>query len=95
MTVGRESERGRDALRDRTLNSKEQNIVQRVFLRLVSPADSGEYTRRRAAFTALPPEGADLVDKLADARYSMADSLARSGPLRCNYPALLLQHWHW
>jgi hypothetical protein len=50
------------------LSPAEQSILQRVFLRLVSPADSGEDTRRRAAFTELPLEAIDLVDKLAKER---------------------------
>jgi TIR domain len=50
------------------LSPREQSILQRVFLRLVSLADSGEDTRRRAAFTELPLEAIDLVDKLAKER---------------------------
>jgi hypothetical protein len=50
------------------LSPAERNILQRVFLRLVSPADGGEDTRRRAAFTELPLEAIDLVDKLAKER---------------------------
>src|SRR6516164_11643320 len=43
------------------LSSAEQKILQRVFLRIVRPSESGLDTRRRAAFTELPPEGTDLV----------------------------------
>jgi WD40 repeat protein len=50
------------------LSPAERNILQRVFLRLVSPADGGEDTRRRAAFTELPLGAIDLVDKLAKER---------------------------
>ena len=50
------------------LSPAERSILQRVFLRLVSPADGGEDTRRRAAFTELPLEAIDLVDKLAKER---------------------------
>jgi WD40 repeat protein len=50
------------------LSPTEQSILQRVFLRLVSPADSGQDTRRRAAFTELPLGAIDLVDKLAKER---------------------------
>jgi tetratricopeptide (TPR) repeat protein len=50
------------------LSPAERNILQRVFLRLVSPADGGQETRRRAAFKELPLEAIDLVDKLAKER---------------------------
>jgi hypothetical protein len=52
----------------KNLSSAEQKILQRVFLRLVRPAESGLDTRRRAAFTELPPEGVKFVLKLADER---------------------------
>ena len=45
------------------LSSAEQTILQRVFLRIVRPAKDGLDTRRRAAFTELPPEAIDLVTK--------------------------------
>ena len=50
------------------LSSAEQKILQRVFLRIVRPSESGVDTRRRAAFTELPPEGEELVVKLANER---------------------------
>ena len=51
------------------LSSGEQKILQRIFLRIVRPsAESGLDTRRRAAFTELPPEGNDLVVKLTKER---------------------------
>jgi WD40 repeat protein len=51
-----------------SLSSAEQIVLQRVFLRIVRPSESGLDTRRRAAFTELPPEGAELVLKLANER---------------------------
>jgi hypothetical protein len=50
------------------LSSAEQTILQRVFLRIVRPARDGLDTRRRAAFTELPPEAIDLVTKLTNER---------------------------
>jgi hypothetical protein len=50
------------------LSSAEQKTLQRVFLRIVRPAESGLDTRRRAAFTELPPKGEELVAKLANER---------------------------
>jgi hypothetical protein len=50
------------------LSSAEQKILQRVFLRIVRPSEGGLDTPRRAAFTELPPEGAELVVKLANER---------------------------
>src|SRR5271165_1849439 len=50
------------------LSSADQKILQRVFLRIVRPSESGEDTRRRAAFTELPPEALDLVINLANER---------------------------
>jgi energy-coupling factor transporter ATP-binding protein EcfA2 len=50
------------------LSSAEQKTLQRVFLRIVRPSESGPDTRRRAAFVELPPEGANLVRKLAEER---------------------------
>jgi WD40 repeat protein len=50
------------------LSSAEQKILQRVFLRIVRPSESGLDTRRRAALSELPPEGAELIVKLANER---------------------------
>jgi len=50
------------------LSSAEQTILQRIFLRIVRPAKDGLDTRRRAAFIELPPEGVELVLKLANER---------------------------
>src|SRR5215469_12397760 len=50
------------------LSLAEQKTLQRVFLRIVRPSESGLDTRRRAAFTELPPEGVELVLKLANER---------------------------
>jgi energy-coupling factor transporter ATP-binding protein EcfA2 len=58
------------------LSSAEQKILQRVFLRIVRPSESGEDTRRRAAFTELPPEGAELVVKLAKERLLVTNQSA-------------------
>ena len=58
------------------LSSAEQNILQRVFLRIVRPSESGEDTRRRAAFSELPPEGTELVVKLANERLLVTNQSA-------------------
>jgi tetratricopeptide (TPR) repeat protein len=58
------------------LSSAEQTILQRVFLRIVRPAKDGLDTRRRAAFTELPPEGAELVLKLANERLLVTNQSA-------------------
>jgi hypothetical protein len=59
------------------LSSAEQNILQRIFLRIVRPsAESGLDTRRRAAFTELPPEGKELVVKLTDERLLVTNQSA-------------------
>ena len=50
------------------LSPAEQKTLQRVFLRIVRPSEGGLDTRRRAAFAELPPEGVDLVVKLANER---------------------------
>jgi WD40 repeat protein len=50
------------------LSAAEQKVLQRIFLRIVRPSESGLDTRRRAAFTELPPEGMGLVVKLANER---------------------------
>jgi hypothetical protein len=60
----------------RGLSPVEQKILQRVFLRIVRPSESGEDTRRRAAFTELPPEGAELVVKLANERLLVTNQSA-------------------
>jgi hypothetical protein len=52
----------------KSLSSAEQTILQRIFLRIVRPAKDGLDTRRRAAFAEFPPEGAELVLKLANER---------------------------
>jgi TIR domain/AAA ATPase domain len=58
------------------LSLAKQKILQRVFLRIVRPSESGLDTRRRAAFTELPPEGADLVVKLANERLLVTNQSA-------------------
>jgi hypothetical protein len=58
------------------LSSAEQTILQRVFLRIVRPAKGGLDTRRRAAFTELPPEGAELILKLANERLLVTNQSA-------------------
>jgi hypothetical protein len=59
------------------LSSAEQKILQRIFLRIVRPsAESGLDTRRRAAFTELPPEGKELVVKLTDERLLVTNQSA-------------------
>jgi type II secretory pathway predicted ATPase ExeA len=58
------------------LSSAEQIVLQRVFLRIVRPSESGLDTRRRAAFTELPPEGAELVVKLANERLLVTNQSA-------------------
>jgi tetratricopeptide (TPR) repeat protein/Cdc6-like AAA superfamily ATPase len=50
------------------LSLAEQTILRRVFLRIVRPSESGLDTRRRAAFTELPPEATELVLKLSEER---------------------------
>jgi energy-coupling factor transporter ATP-binding protein EcfA2 len=51
-----------------SLSPTNQKILQRVFLRIVRPSESGLDTRRRAAFSELPAEGEGLVVKLANDR---------------------------
>jgi hypothetical protein len=58
------------------LSPAEQKILQRVFLRIVRPSESGVDTRRRASFTELPPEGAEIVVKLANERLLVTDQSA-------------------
>jgi len=58
------------------LSSAEQKILQRIFLRIVRPsAESGVDTRRRATFSELPPEGAELVFKLANERLLVTNKM--------------------
>jgi hypothetical protein len=52
----------------RDLSSADRKIFQRIFLRIVRPLESGLDTRRRATFSELPPEGPELVFKLANER---------------------------
>ena len=58
------------------LSSAEQKTLQRVFLRIVRPSENGLDTRRRAAFSELPPEGAELVVKLAKERLLVTNQSA-------------------
>ena len=58
------------------LSSAEQKILQRIFLRIVRPSEGGLDTRRRAAFTELPPEGAELVVRLANERLLVTNQSA-------------------
>ena len=58
------------------LSSAEQKILQRVFLRIVRPSESGLDTRRRAAFAELPLEGAEVVSKLVNERLLVTNQSA-------------------
>jgi hypothetical protein len=58
------------------LSPAEQKILQRVFLRIVRPSQNGLDTGRRASFTELPPEGAEIVVKLANERLLVTDQSA-------------------
>jgi energy-coupling factor transporter ATP-binding protein EcfA2 len=60
------------------LSLSDQKILQRVFLRIVRPSESGENTRRRAVFAELPAEGIDLVAKLANERLLVTNKCAIS-----------------
>jgi hypothetical protein len=60
------------------LSPTERKVLKRVFLRIVRPAKDGLDTRRRAAFTELPPEGAELVLKLANERLLVTNQSAIS-----------------
>ena len=61
------------------LSSAERKILQRVFLRIVRPAEGGQDTRRRAAFAELPIESLDLVIKMANERLLVTNRSA-GGP---------------
>ena len=71
------------------LSSAEQKILQRVFLRIVRPSESGLDTRRRAAFTELPPEGAELVVKLANERLLVTNQSASGQTVEVAHEALI------
>jgi hypothetical protein len=58
------------------LSPVDRKVLQRVFLRIVRPSESGEDTRRRAAFSELPPEGKELVGKLTDERLLVTNQSA-------------------
>src|SRR5271165_4416534 len=71
------------------LSSAEQKILQRVFRRIVRPSESGLDTRRRAAFTELPPEGAELVVKLANERLLVTNQSASGQTVEVAHEALI------
>jgi tetratricopeptide (TPR) repeat protein/energy-coupling factor transporter ATP-binding protein EcfA2 len=52
----------------RGLSLAEQKTLQRVFLRIVRPSETGPDTRRRATLPELPSQGAELVCKLVNER---------------------------
>ena len=58
------------------LSPVEQKILQRVFLRIVHPSESGENTRRRTPFDELPAGGVELVAKLTNQRLLVTNQLA-------------------
>jgi len=58
------------------LSSTEQKTLERVFLRIVLPSQSGLDIGTRAAFSELPPEAAELVAKLAKERLLVANRSA-------------------
>jgi WD40 repeat protein len=60
----------------KALSSAEQKTLRRVFLRIVRPTENGLDTRRRAAFSELPPEAEELVVKLAKERLLVTDQSA-------------------
>jgi tetratricopeptide (TPR) repeat protein len=73
----------------RDLSLPEQKILQRVFLRIVRPSESGLDTRRRAAFTELPPESVDLVIKLANERLLVTNQSASAQTVEVAHEALI------
>jgi hypothetical protein len=72
------------------LSSAEQKILQRVFLRIVRPSESGPDTRRRAAFAELPSKGVELVVKLANERLLVTNQSASGQTVEVAHEALIL-----
>jgi WD40 repeat protein len=60
----------------KSLSLAEQKTLQRVFLRIVRPSEGALDTRRRAALSELPPEGVELVVKLANERLLVTNQFA-------------------
>src|SRR5215813_8977417 len=50
------------------LSPLEQQAVQRIFLQLATPAEEGDYTRRRASFTEIGEPSMPVVKRLTDER---------------------------
>jgi hypothetical protein len=73
----------------KSLSLAEQKILQRVFMRIVRPPESGLDTRRRAAFTELPPESVDLVVKLANERLLVTNESASGQTVEVAHEALI------
>jgi tetratricopeptide (TPR) repeat protein/energy-coupling factor transporter ATP-binding protein EcfA2 len=71
------------------LSSAEQKMLQRVFLRIVRPSENGVDTCRRAAFTELPSEGAELVGKLANERLLVTNLSAGRQMVEVAHEALI------
>jgi hypothetical protein len=71
------------------LSSADQKILQRIFLRIVRPSESGEDTRRRARFTELPAGGAELVVKLANERLLVTNESAGRQTFEIAHEALI------
>jgi hypothetical protein len=71
------------------LSLAEQKILQLVFLRIVRPSEIGEDTRRRAAFAELPPEGEELVVKLANELLLVTNQSASGQTVEVAHEALI------
>ena len=50
------------------LSPLEQQAVQRIFLQLATPAEEGDYTRRRASFTEIGEPSIPVLKRLTDER---------------------------
>lgn len=74
------------------LTSLEQAAVKRVFLQVVRAGETGEDTRRRAAFSEIGPAAMDVVKKLADERLLVTNrALAGEETVEVSHEALIRQ----
>ena len=77
-----------------TLSDLERAAVRRVFLQLVRPGESRDYTRRRATAEELPDLSSSVVKKLADERLLVTGQMVGIGETTVEVAhEALIGHW--
>lgn len=75
------------------LSSLERQAVQRIFLQLATPADQGDYARRRATFEEIGEGSMDVLKRLTDERLLVTSPGASGGETVEVSHEALIRNW--